>query len=179
MNAPNEFEEYWDFLKDTGLVLVTNQASDFKSQIEIARVKTAFDLETFTKGFLGKELTSEILGTVVSKFVATFLTNWRAGLRDQSILGLIEVILEDDALTPEELKNFLKALPFSLLSRLVDHVSGNATGVHAILAIEMRRRSSQLPDYDIGKESGRFYVEFVDSKTQGLVRVFTDDFFKV
>jgi hypothetical protein len=177
----NEFEDDWEFLKAGKLVLVSNQASDFKSQIEIARAKTAFDLTSFSQELLGKELTPEILSQLVSKYVATFLANWRIGLREQSILGLIEVILENQDLTPEELRKFLGALPLSLLEKLLEAANNNqlVNGVHGILAVEMHCRNGLVSDYTIGRESGRFYIEFVDVQTRGTVRVFTDDFFKV
>ncbi len=177
----NEFEDDWEFLKAGKLLLVTDHASDYKSQIEIARAKTSFDLETFSKSYLGKELTSEVLNELISKYVATFLANWRTGLREQSILGLIEVILENQDLTPEELRKFLGALPESLLKRLLKAASDShtANGVHGILAVEVHCRDGLVSDYTIGRESGRFYVEFVDARTEGTVRVFTDDFFKV
>ena len=177
----DEFEDDWEFLKAGKLILVSNQASDFKSQVEIARAKTAFDLTSFSQGLLGKELTPEVLSDLVSKYVSTFLANWRTGLREQSILGLIEVILENQDLTPEELRKFISALPLSLLKKLLEaaNINRTANGVHGILAVEMHCRDGLVSDYTIGRESGRFYIEFVDARTEGTVRVFTDDFFKV
>jgi hypothetical protein len=182
--AVSEWEDLegdWRLLQRSPIQVVTNRASDLKSQLEVAGEKTVFELRQHFKQYQDAPLTVDLLSTLVGKAVRVFLAKWQEGLRDQNLAGLIEIVLEGQDLTPEEMRGFLKALPDSLLQKILDSGihSQSATGVHGLIAIEKHLRQRKVLDYTIGKDLGRVYVEFVDPETNGTVRFSLDEFFKV
>lgn len=176
----DEFEDYWKAIRnDSPIQLVSNRASDIKEQLEIACDKTSFEIKEYAKQFNGQTLTTELLGKLMARTVALFMAKWQEGLRGQNLSGLIEIILEGQDLTPAEMKGFLKALPDSLLQRILDSAigAGTGSGVHALIALEHHFRKNGVRNYNLGRVDGRVYAEF---EAQGqTLRVFLDEVFKL
>ncbi len=178
-----ELEADWKLLQKSPIQVVTDRASDLKSQIELAGAKTIFELRQYAQNHLLQDapLTTDLIAKLVMKAVETFMAKWQEGLRGQNLAGLIEIVLEGQDLTPEEMRGFLGALPDSLLQKILDSGihSKSANGIHALVAIESHLRLRKVSTYKIGKDLGRVYVEFTDPKTLSLVKFFLDEFFKV
>lgn len=174
---PKEFEEDWDLLRTMPLKVIVPRSTDFVAQLDLAQAKTEFDLRLLSKNFLNEALTPELFKKVVATSITKFVDHWRSGLRDLGVLGLIEVILEDPTVQLDECSRLLEAIPLCILQRLLDQVNGAFKGVLVIVAIEVLRRSGILSSYTLGREDGRLFVDTQDKR--GVVRVFTDEYFKL
>jgi len=173
----DDFESCWAELREKSPIrVVTTKASDLRSQMEIACAQTSFELAQHLKTLQGKSLADpQVLSDLVSKAVVTFMEKWHAALRGQNLAGLIELVLEGQDLTPNEMRGFIQALPESLLNKVVESAIGTATGVHALMALEVHLRARSIRDYTLGKESLRTYVEFHDPGHNAMVRFYLDD----
>lgn len=107
------------------------------------------------------------LTTVVSRAVALFMEEWYQTLRDQNLAGLIEIVLEGQHLVPNEMQEFVQALPYSLLERICQSAMNSASGIHGLMAIEFARRNRNLRSYNIYQDGSRTYVQFttLDDRT--------------
>jgi hypothetical protein len=178
----DDFEECWDAIRrETPIRLVKNRASDLHEQLEIACAKTAFELAGFVKQFDHQALDSTVIAKIVAKSTTIFMEKWREGLKGQNLTGLIEIVLESQDLSTTEMKGFLQALPSSLVQRILDSAigAGDASGVHALIALESTMRVRGIKDYTIGKTDGRISVEFLDPTHSKLVKFFLDEAFSV
>lgn len=176
----SELESDWEDLKKnrTSILLVTNKPGDLKSQMELAYQKTAFDLSQYVKRYDQQQLTVEILTDLTSKAVRLFMENWYKALREQNLAGLLELVLEGQDLSPSEMKEFLQALPSSLLQKIVSSAIGSASGTHALVAVEYMMRQRSVRDYRLRKEGASVVVSFVDPVTLGEVTFTLDETFK-
>jgi len=182
MSEWEDLEADWELLqKKSPITVVSNKPSDLRSQLELAGAKSLFELKTFAKKFDGQPFTAEVLAEVMAKTVALFMEKWHEGLRGQNLSGLIEIVLEGQDLSPEEMRGFLGALPDSLLQRILDSgiQSKSADGVHGLVAMERHLRARNIRDYRIGKDFGRVYVSFFEPKVGAEVRFFLDEIFEL
>ena len=70
--------------------------------------------------------------------------------------------MEGKDLTEKELKEFVKALPTSLIQRICENPSPSASGLQALLAIESERRKGNVTNYDLSRDplDGKIRVTF-------------------
>lgn len=176
-----ELEDDWEELKaaKSPILIVTAKPDDLKSQMELAYQKTAYDLAQYAKRYdnTGTPLT-EVLVDITAKAVRTFMGHWYKALRGQNLAGLLELVLEGQDLTPTEMKEFLQALPTSLLQKVVSSAIGSATGTHALVAVEYMMRQRSVRNYRLLKEGSAVVVTFVDPVTLNEVRFTLDETFK-
>jgi hypothetical protein len=80
----------------------------------------------------------------------TFMARWYEHQKHYDLGYLMEVILESQKDMPlDDIKGFIRALPVGILSRLLNQSKGQMTGLHALLSLEVKRRSRELNDYEI------------------------------
>lgn len=89
-------------------------------------------------------LTGALLADVVVSGISMFMQEWRAVLSDTNLAGLLGVVLSTDGLTADELTGFIRALPQSVLERIAASAVNPATGTHALVSLEVLRRSHDL-----------------------------------
>jgi hypothetical protein len=160
--ADEDLEEYWAILRPPSEITpVSDRASDLQSQLLLASGKTGFDLASRYKEFAGQELTPDLMAKMLAEGIQVFMDHWYDSLRKQNISGLLEIILEGQSnnLTPTEMTEFIRALPSSLLDKVVKSALGSATGIHALLALERHRRSGTVT-YSIESVLGSTQVRF-------------------
>jgi hypothetical protein len=176
----DDLEDYWSDLQKKQIIqVVSGRASDLKSQLEMASAKTAFDMTPMLAEYANRPLDSETLSKMITKTVETFMLKWYEGLRGQNLSGLIELVLEGQDLSVEELRGFMRALPVTLLRRILDSAIGatgtSGTGIHALMAVEMHLRQRGIPDYTLTRIGGRLHIEFTDPKRDALISFFLDE----
>jgi hypothetical protein len=171
----NELQEYWKELRPPSpIILVSNRPSDLKSQLAIVAAMTTAELQKVHRD-PGVYATNGDVTSLVSKGIEVFMQKWFEHLKSQDLAGLIEVVLEGQQLSPEEMKGFLMALPGSLLERITKASIGTVTGVHALVAFELHRRKRNITDYTLSKEGERTKVEFRDPSRQVPISFYLDD----
>ncbi len=162
MDEDLELEDFWkDIRRQPTLVVVSDHPADVKSQLLIASEKTAFALAQKFADDNGRPLTPELLSRIISEGVKVFMEKWFEGLRDQDLSGLIEIVLEgqQSKLTPAEMQGFVRALPDSMITKILATAIGSGTGIHALMALERHRRVNGQ-EYTIEAISGQVMVRF-------------------
>ncbi len=175
-----ELQECWKELRpQSPITLVTTRASDLQSQLAIVAAKTTFELTKYANDkHTNRPFTGELLADVAAKGVEIFMRKWFEHLRSQDLAGLIEVVLEGQHLSPNEMKGFLTALPEGLLERIQKASIGTVTGVHALIAFELHRRKRSITDYTLTKEGQRTRVEFRDPGRGVPISFYLDEAFE-
>lgn len=175
-----ELEEFWkDLRRSPSFTVVKATPNDAKGLLLLASEMAGFEMAQRFAELEGKVLTAETLAQIVSTGVKTFMEKWGESLRNQNLSGLIELVLEGQKLTPAELKGFVRALPGTLVERIVSSAVASGTGITALMALEHHRRQGTLDDYSIEQEHGRVVVRFTprgrEPVTFGLYEVFSLD----
>lgn len=118
----------------------------------------------------------EPLVKVVQHGIELFMEEWYQDLRNQNLAGLVEIVLEGQDLFPQEMKEFVQALPYTLLERICKSAMNSASGIHGLMAIEFARRNRSIRSYDIFQNGNRTYVQFttLDGRT---VKFYLDEKF--
>jgi len=172
-----DFEEFWEDVRPRpSLVVVTDRVTDLKSQLLIASEKAGFDLAAKFQRFQGELLTPDLITQIISEGVKVFMEKWFEGLRNRDLSGLLEIVLESKKLTPEELQAFVRALPESLVHRIVESAMASGTGIHALMALELHRRANGLPEYRMEVSAGDVYVKFQTSDGREVVFALYENF---
>ncbi len=154
-DSTTDLEEFWEELRiPPAIAVVSGKASNVREGLEVAAAKTAMDLSEKFKALINKPLTPEALAQVVAGGVEVFLKNWYDDLRGREPATLVAVVLEGQSLPIEELKGFVRALPLTLLQRIVEQGSmgRTASGVHALLAFEYHYRQHRGRDYELRRD---------------------------
>ena len=109
----------------------------------------------------GREL-PRIVSRVATRTLQCVLEAWYEELHAGDTVALIGVVLDGSDLTTDELRGFVQALPASLLQRIVDFPTPEASGLQALLAIEHQRRKKEAPDYTLSRDvaDGKLIVSF-------------------
>lgn len=183
--ADLDFESFWADLRvrrkpvtKDAIQIVGGRTSDVGDMLNVACEKAAFELAQKYQRYQGQSMTTDMLAEVVSTGVRIFMEKWHEGLRGHNLSGLIEIVLEGQSLTPDEMRGFVRALPRSLLERISSSALGSATGIHGLMAVEFARRQGEVRDYILRPESGRVLVEFVNREGQE-VTFYLDETFKL
>lgn len=176
----DDLEAYWADVRPQKLVeVVRTRGSDLDGMMQLAAEQTIFDLtHDIRKKHDQKPITAEILADIVATGVRTFMVKWREALTNQNLTGLIEIVLEGQQLTAEEMQGFVRALPKSILERIASSAVGSATGTHALMSLEFIRRESGL-NYHLGTTGARIWAEFSHPRTKETVRFFLDETFRL
>lgn len=124
--------------------------NDLPGLMEMALAKTQHDLRKHIEKLDQKTITSEGLGAIVALGVKFFWEHLTAGTKGVDTVGLIEIILSTQGLPANELKQFVRGLPRTLLDRIIQSKLGaQAGGIHALLALEVLVRDGRENDYNL------------------------------
>lgn len=155
------------------------QTQGLEAATQLARELTIHDVTQFVeKTYADKPLTPNTVREIVSKGINLFVSRWRDIVRRQNLAALMEIVLEKQGLTPDEMREFVTALPLSILTKVAQSTNEGATGIHALLALEFVRRNHG-PDYRIFSVGLRTRVTFPNSSGSGEVGFFLDEPFKL
>ena len=169
-----DLESYWKLLRRPSVVKVVSsgKVSNLREGLELAAVKSE---EKIRRQLASEEGLMLPLEGLVALCIQTLLESWREGIREHSSGSLLEIVLEDQRLPVGELKDFVRALPRSLLTRLLDQTPVDvASGLHALLAIESHFRLTGGSDYDLRRGSdGVLVVTYhcKDAKKSAIFRL--------
>jgi len=115
------------------------------------------------------------LQLIVERSVKYAMHEWTKTLDEQGTEGLIEFFLLGSSLSEEELSGLLRAIPETLLHRILASSTKSATGIHALISLEWHRRNgASALNYRIDQQG---QVVFQDP-THGEIGFFLDDRFK-
>lgn len=178
-----DLEEAWQDVRPTHLIqVVKKDPLDLKTALDVAAEKALFKLKPEFDKHSGENFTSELMSQLITKGVRTFLDCWFDELKSYDLAGLVEIILEGQNMTTDELQDFVRAIPQSLLERIcASSIGATATGVHALMGVENARRTGRLgpDDYTLKRDlDGVLKVSFLDREGQ-RIEVRLDEHFDV
>ena len=160
MSEDLELESFWADLTGSTIRLASDKFC-MDDLLEEARLKASFDLSSM---YMDKELDKKDIPEIVSRGIRLFISHWYEKLRSQDLAGLVEFMMEGLQIPPLELSQFMRTMPKSLVNRVVDSITGSASGMHALYVLEWHRRSGSLEDYRLSNDSGRIRVSFQNPK---------------
>jgi len=153
-----DLEEYWNELRPKPLVQA-EWPSSLEAALDMACEQTLYDLKNSMRHYL---VENEVMMAhyTLDRGVRGLKTNWLNELAGKNATGLIEFILRDAGLTPREMRDFVQALPRSLLNKICASTFNTANGIHALMGVEVARREYNLRNYSLTREGGRIRVNF-------------------
>lgn len=177
---PDEsLETYWDEIRYRSPIrVVKDKPSELDDQLLLACEKASFDLRQQLAGMVGQPMNSDVIAKLVTTGIRQFMSHWKEGLTGQNLAGLIEIVLEGQGLTPDEMLGFVQALPESLIQRICKSAVGSASGVHGLMAIEYHRRRGTVSNLRVEASDGRVKVAF-RGRGEGDTHFFLDDPFEL
>ncbi len=161
MEDDDDLESYWkDVQAAAPLKRVTGNSTPIYVAFEAAAAKAREDMAKESARFLNQPLTPEALSAMISVGLQKFLSRWYEELRTVDFSTLIAVILEGKDVPLPELKEFVRALPGTLLERLVgperqETLPTRTGAIHALLAIEYHFRKNRITmqrDYELRRD---------------------------
>lgn len=147
-NKDLNLERFWSRLRPARQV-VKVEGWDILKAIEVACTKTNAELAGKLKDL---DVSPRVASEIATRAVLAFLDHWYEEIRHGDLVSLIAVILEGRNIPVGELKGFIRALPDTLLERVVQNPGPKASGIQALLAIEhdfRRTGRSAERDYDL------------------------------
>ena len=172
MPSDEELEEYWEALRPKPLIqVVSDRPSELSDILDLVCEQTIHNVRNSLEMYL-RPLTEQdhrMVEEIVARALRSLKTNWLKELEDKDLSGLIEFILQGQSLKPSEMREFLHALPRSLLARICDSTLHTATGIHALMGVEVARRDHIISDYRIVQDKRRIRVTFTPSTGEVVV----------
>jgi hypothetical protein len=181
MSDHDDLESYWGDIASAQrgpIIAASDRPGNPKGSLELAAAKAQWDIQQKYEG-------ATFPAAIVEDTVRLILDHWRNDLISRGPGGLIELVLEDQRLSTEELKSFVRALPRSLVQRIIDSgaASEKATGIHALLSVEQLwgsqpnafRRDYQLRRDDDGTLTVTVFPSRPPTEQQGAEIVFRLD----
>lgn len=152
----SDLETFWQDLRgkqQPSLVISGDKPKDYTFALEEAALKAEFDLHAEIAAMGSTALTSDLLAKLVTKGIKHFIRHWYAAYRNQDVAGLVEFMMDGLNLPTDELKGLMRALPRSLIDRVVSGVDGTGSGIHALFALEWHFREHNLrEDYTLYRD---------------------------
>jgi len=177
-----DLESYWKLLRPASLIVkpVSGRVSNLREGLELAALKAEQTLLREIEADPGK-LTFMPMADIVTLCIKTLLESWYKGIADHGSGSLLEIVLEDQRLPTAELKDFIRALPQSLIVRILESAPLNrASGIHALLAVEAHFRSTGDRDYTIRRDPNSvLIVTLKQTATAEAVTFRLDESFKL
>ncbi len=154
-----DLEGYWKDIRSFPQGECNNSPSKIQQSLTRAFEKS---FKRLSDKYTGVKLDPQKgLVTVVHHGIELFMEEWKQDLRNQNLAGLIGIVLEGQDLTPDEMKKFVQALPYTLLKRICQSAFGSATGVHGLMAIELASRNRSIREYHILQDGISLYVRLI------------------
>jgi hypothetical protein len=153
----SDLETFWQDLRgkqQPSLVISGDKPKDYTFALEEAALKAEFDLQAEIAAMgANPVLTSDLLAKLVTKGIKHFIRHWYAAYRNQDVAGLVEFMMDGLNLPTDELKGLMRAMPRSLIDRVVSGVDGTGSGIHALFALEWHFRERNLrEDYELYRD---------------------------
>jgi hypothetical protein len=170
----HDLEGYWsDFHTSTLL-----QPRGSEGGLELAAAKARFD----TTLKYQDEPDAAKVAQIANSAIDAFRQHWQEELLCRGPGGIVDLILMDQGLTIPELKIFLRALPESLIKRIVNSgaTGSSAKGIHALLAIEYHYRINRQQftrDYALTRDAETLVVTAYPVRTPEPLQFRLDDTF--
>jgi hypothetical protein len=171
VSSMEDIEKFWNAVR-VHRVEVSPEAPSPESVIDIAlaRLKTA--LPKALEGYLKTDLSDPAVFTnaVVdaSKILLTALFEEQ---QKQDISMMVQLFLEVPGKSPVEIKEFLRALPRTLINKILIRMerAKQQCGLQMMLSLEALFRDKQLhQDYEVTKDMGnRLQIIFYPKETNG------------
>lgn len=177
-----DLESYWKLLRPASLIIrpASGRVSNLREGLELAALKAEQTLLRELETDPGK-LTFMPMADIVGLCIKTLLDGWYNGIASHGSGSLLEIVLEDQRLPTAELKDFVRALPQSLIVRILESAPMNrASGIHALLAVEAHFRSTGDRDYSIRRDANSvLIVTLKQTDTAEAVTFRLDENFKL
>ena len=150
----DDLESYWADLREPPPQISLSR-NDLPSILEAATAKTQADILVLLRKNNGEVLTPDLFSSLIAKGTQLFWHHMTTGAKAIDTVGLIEVILSVQNLPAVEMKAFIRALPRTLLERIVQSELGaTAGGIHALLSLEVLYRDGRENDYALTSVAG-------------------------
>lgn len=151
----NELEEYWRDLR-VGKIAVTPSADGPETVIDRAVAKFQMALPDLLREaqFANNATGLGPLTNLLTESLRFFALSLYEEQRKQDVSLLIQLFLEGSAnIGAEDLKGFLRALPRSVLDRVLNHTEGSRSGLHALLSLEVLFQDGMLEkDFEVRRD---------------------------
>ena len=177
----DDLESYWKLLRPAPCIKVASgKVSNLSEGLELAALKAERALLRELDKDPGK-LTFTPIPELVSICIQTLLKGWLDGIHGHGPASLVEILLEDQRLPPGELKGFVRALPQSLILRILQGAPHDvASGIYALLAVEAHFRKTAERDYELRRNgSGVLIVTLEPTETDKAVVFQLDENFNL
>lgn len=116
--------------------------------MDMAMAKTQADLRAYMQK--AETPSTDALPELVAKGVSLFWGHLTKEARGVDPIGMIEIILSAQHIPAPELKGFVRAIPITLLRRVLEsHLGAQAGGIHALLSLEVMVREGRENDYTL------------------------------
>lgn len=155
MPTDDDLDSDWHILRGD-VPKVSLILNDIPSLLTTAKAQTAYGMSRKHRA-----ASLEDWKRFVDDGVEMFQTHLRATAKTLDPAGLLEVVLSVQNIPADELKGFIRALPRTLLDRIIQSdLAGHAKGIHALLALETLVRDNLETDYRLlALPSGGIEVE--------------------
>lgn len=174
----DDLQDDWAEFRPRSPIQPAGQPGNILSGLDVAAVKAEADLREEAARYASKGSGGLSLPQLIAVGVRQFLRHFTEELRCRDTASLIEIIMSDSRMTPDELKGFIRALPESLVQRIVTNGATLASvrGIHGLLAIELDHRSrSRSTDYLLRKVGSTLEVTLYPPHLNGRSVTFTLD----
>lgn len=175
MAEDDDLKNCWDDLGANDLIVPPAAPWNMETALEEAATRAAAELSNEV-AVLGPNppLTHALLQRLILSGARLFVQHWLGSLQQQDLGGLLGFMVDGLKLPAEELAEFVRALPASVLRKFVSSHVGSAKGTHALLALEWHRRQDGL-QYTVFDKDGMVQVRVTSEKgetTFGLDETF-------
>ena len=173
---PEDLDHYWSDLRpDPPQVRVTG--NNLPSLREMALAKTNQDIQAWARQSPHLIRSEAFVAETVNRTIETFWEHLTRDSKRYDITGLIEIILSVQNLSALELKAFVRALPRTLLERIVQaDLGATAGGIHALLSLDLLFRNAGENDYNLTPLSdGGIQVSLIPRSRPGEILQFRLD----
>ena len=145
----SDLAEYWADLRPAP-PQVRLSGNNLPSLQEMAVAQTVQDMQAWAQKSPHLIRNETFVAELVNRTITTHQDHLTRNAKRYDITGLIEVILSVQNLSAIELKGFVRALPRSLLERIVQaDLGATAGGIHALLSLEVLFREGRESDYQL------------------------------
>ena len=151
---PDNLDQYWADLRPAP-PQVQVSGNNLPSLKEMALAKTNLDMQAWARQSPHLIRNEAFVTEMVNRTIETYWEHLTRDSKRYDITGLIEVIISVQNLQAGEWKSFVRALPRSLLERIVQaDLGATAGGIHALLSLDLLFRNGQENDYNLTPLSG-------------------------
>jgi len=180
-----DLEDFWSDLKNKpkpGLVTLAQHGS-LEGTLDFACTKTLHDMRAKYEPIMDAKTWGGLLNAlndIVRRLKAHIETDFRA----RGPAGLVELVLSDTSLSTAELKDFVRALPESLVRRICEEgaTANSAKGIHALMSFEWHYRQNRARfrgDYTITRQGDGVLEASIHPSGGDLIVFRLDDSFSM